>query len=116
MALPKLRVGGLRHRLVIQAESPQADAGGGQGADPWADPTSVATVWGRIEPLSGGERLRAMQLEDKVTHRITIRYRTGLTAKMRIAFGERVFNIRAVVDLEERNRLLELLCEEGVAT
>ena len=111
-----LRVGGLRHRLVIQSENPSADAGGGQGADPWADPVVVATVWGRVEPLTGGERQRALQIEDRVTHRVTIRYRAGITPRMRIAFGARRVNSRAVINPEERNRMLELLCEEGVAT
>ena len=111
-----LQVGGLRHRLVIQSENAAGDAGGGQGADPWADPVLVATVWGRVEPLTGGERLRAMQIEDRVTHRITIRYRAGITPRMRVVFGARTFNIRAVINPEERNRMLELLCEEGVAT
>ena len=108
-------IGELRHRLTIQAENPSADAAGGQ-ADPWASPVTVATVWGRVEPLTGGERLRAMQLEDRVTHRVTIRYRDAITAKQRLVFGQRVFNIRAVLNLGERSRWLELLCEEGVAT
>ncbi|MFQ5774190.1 MAG: phage head closure protein [Kiloniellaceae bacterium] len=108
-------IGRLRHRLTIQAENPAADAGGGQGADPWADPITVATVWGRVEPLTGGERLRAMQVQDRLSHRITIRHRPGITPRMRIVFGARVFNVRAVINPEERDRVLELLCEEGVA-
>lgn len=112
MASRAISLGALRHRLTIQAESPTADAGGGHGLA-WSN---VATVWGRVEPLSGGERLRAMQIESRVTHRITIRYRAGVTAANRIAFANRIFNIRAVVNVEERNRILELLCEEGVAT
>ena len=82
-------------------------------ADSWAD---TATVWARIEPLSGRERLAAQRIEDTVTHRVTIRYRSGVSARQRIAFGVRVFNIRAVLDVDERNEWLELLCEEGVAT
>lgn len=39
-----------------------------------------------------------------------------MTTAMRLKFGARVFNIRAVINRGERNRLLELLCEEGVAT
>ncbi|MFQ6016772.1 MAG: phage head closure protein [Kiloniellaceae bacterium] len=115
MALEGRKLGALRRRLVIQAENPDADAGGGQN-DPWAGATTVATVWGRIQPLTGSERLRAMRLEGKVSHRITIRYQAGITPKMRMLLGGRVFNIRAVINPEERNRFLELLCEEGVAT
>ncbi len=114
MARGNTAIGALRHHLTIEAERPVADTGGGQG-DPWANPLTVAAVWGRVEPLSGNERLRALQLEDSVSHRVTIRYRDGVTARMRVVFGNRVFNIRAVINPEERNRFLELLCEEGVA-
>ncbi len=115
MAQRKVDLGSLRHRLVIQAGQAASDGGGGQ-SDPWADPVIVATVWGKVEPLTGGERLRAMQIEDRLSHRIVIRYRPGITPAMRIVFGSRVFNIRAAINHEERGRFLELLCEEGVAT
>lgn len=116
MAEAGVAAGTLRHRLVLQAENPAADGGGGQGADPWADPVTVATVWGRVEPVGGAERLRAMRLEGAVTHTVTIRHRTGVTAGMRILFGVRLLNIRAAIDVNERGRVLKLLCEEGVAT
>ena len=115
MADRRVKLGELRQRLVIEAERPASDAGGGQ-SDPWADPIVVATVWGKVEPLSGGERLRAMQIEDRLSHRIVIRHRPGITPAMRVRFGSRVFNIRAAINREERDRFLELLCEEGVAT
>jgi SPP1 family predicted phage head-tail adaptor len=106
---------GLRHRIEIQAEAATGDGGGGQ-TDPWAAPVVVATVWASIEPLRGDERLRAMRLEDVATHKITIRYRPGITARMRVKFGTRLLNIRAVIDPQEQRRVLELMCEEGVAT
>ena len=106
------RIGKLRSQVTLQTNTQTRDAGGGY-ADSWA---GTATLWARIEPLSGRERLAAQQIEDTVTHRVTIRYRSGVSAQQRIAFGVRVFNIRAVLDVDERNEWLELLCEEGVAT
>ena len=103
------------HTIVTQGENPTTDAGGGQ-SDPWASPITVATVRACIEPFGGSEALRAMQLEDTVTHRITIRYKAGIIAKQRIQFGTRLMNIRRVINVEERNRFLEILAEEGVAT
>ena len=55
-------------------------------------------------------------VETPVTHRVTIRHRDGVTPKMRLKFGARILNIRAVINPAERNRTLELLCEEGVGT
>ena len=107
-----MAIGSLRNRLTIQAESPSVDGLGGQ-ARAWTD---VATLWGRVEPLKGSEHLRGMQLEARISHRITIRHRDGVTARHRVLLGSRAFNIRAVIDREERGRWLELLCEEGVAT
>lgn len=108
-------IGSMRHRLRIEAPSGTADGGGGQGADPWVAAIPVATVWGRVEPVRGAERLQAMRLASPVTHRIVIRYRPHIEPTMRIVFGTRVFNIRAVLNPGESNRRLELLCEEGVA-
>ena len=104
----------LRHRIAIEAES-RTDDGGGGSSNPWAAPVLVARVWAAIEPLRGTERLRAQQLDDTVTHKILLRYRADIRAEHRVTFRGRVFNIRSIVNLEERNRWLELLCEEGVA-
>ena len=108
-------IGDLRHRLVLEAPNPADDGQGGQG-DPWASPVTLATVWGRVEPLRGRERQHAGQIEARHSHRITIRYRDDVTTAHRVRLGTRVFNIRAMANREERDRWLMLLCEEGVAT
>lgn len=107
--------GSLRHRITIEAGSHAEDSGGGL-SNPWASPTTVAKVWAAIRPLSGIERLRAQQLEEPVTHKIVLRYRADIRADHRVNFKGRIFNIRSVINVEERNRWLELMCEEGVAT
>lgn len=106
--------GRLRHKITIQAPNPSVDAGGGR-ADPWASPTKICDAQASIEPLRGYEQFRYMQLEDAVTHRIRMRYRSGILAKHRVVFGSRTFNIRSVINIQERNKVLELMCEEGVA-
>ena len=108
-------IGKLRQRITIEAGNPGSDGFGGQ-TDPWASPVVIDRVWARIEPLRGFEQLRGMQLEGRVTHRITIRHRDDVSPANRIRFGARLFSIRTVIDIEERSRWLELLCEEGVAT
>ncbi len=102
----------LRHRVSLQSAADTADGGGGT-TTVWSD---VATLWASIEPLKGSERLFAQRLESRVTHRLRLRHRIGVTTAMRVKFGARIFNIRAVINPGERNRLLVVLCEEGVAT
>ncbi len=107
-----VRAATLRHRVILQSAADSADSGGG-ASTVWNDD---ATLWASIEPLKGTERLTAQQLESPVTHRVRLRHRDGVTTAMRLKFGTRILNIRAVINPGERDRLLELLCEEGVAT
>ena len=44
--------------------------------------------------------------------RVTIRYREGIKSKMRVAIGSRILEIVSVIDVDERHRQLDLLCEE----
>ena len=109
-----VRICDLRHSVEIQAENATVDAGGGLG-DPWAIPTVIATVRMCIEPLRGSERVRAMQLESPVSHKMTMRYRSDVTARNRLLFDSRLFNIRSAIDPDERKRWLEIMADEGVA-
>ena len=103
------RIGRLRHRVLLQAPAGAADGGGGTVAA-WSD---VATVWAAIAPLTGRERVQAEQVAARASHRVTIRWRAGVTAAMRLSMGARAFAIRAVLDPDGRRRWLELACEEG---
>lgn len=109
-----MRVGKLRHRLVIQhrAEgSPQRTATGAVNYD-WS---TLTTVWGSLEPLQGRRLEIAQATWEKVTVESTIRYRSDVAAGMRISFGGKYYLVDAVLNHEMRNRYLKLMCEEGVA-
>lgn len=113
-------IGAMRHQVTIQSQSRSAD-GGGSSAVTYQD---VATVNGSIKPMSGGDRLFGDQIEERITHMITIRFRRDVTYKNRIKYDfadggtnySRIFNIRRVINRDTRNRFLDILCEEGVAT
>jgi len=104
-------IGKLRHRITLQ-EIIKTDDGYGGIVETWKD---IATVWAAIEPLKGTERYQAQQVQSELTHKVTIRYRAGIKPQMRILYGNRVFDIEAVIDVDERHRWLELLCSEVVA-
>lgn len=104
--------GALRNRITIQREQFVADGMGG-GAHTWSN---YATIRAFIKPMSGNERLYSQRLEAEVTHRIFIRYRDDLRTSDRILFRGRTMQIRALINLEEANRFIEIYADEGVAT
>lgn len=69
-------------------------------------------LWGAVEMLSAAERLCAGRPEAAVTHRVTLRYREGVTGAMRLASGLRRFRIKAATDPDGRRRDLVCLVEE----
>lgn len=98
----------MRQRVTIQAVSGASDGQGGI-SETWAD---VATVWASIEPMSDYERFQAQQLQTNTTHKVMIRYYSGLTTKHRLLFGSRVFNIKGILNLNEENAFMQLKCVE----
>jgi len=74
----------------------------------------LATVWAKIQPLRGNERYQAQQVSSALSHKIILRYLDGVKPQMRVLYGSRVFYIVSVINVEERNEMLELLCEEEI--
>ena len=102
--------GVLRERIQIQQESNVSDGQGGSALS-W---TEVDTVWARVSPIRGAERLQGMQVQDETVRRITIRYRTDITPKMRVVWGSRIMNIREVINPDEHKKYLQLTVEDNV--
>ena len=107
-----LTAGNLREPLTIQRKLAVSDGIGGQAVT-WV---TLSNTRGDVRPLSGREALQAMQLQASLTHRIYIRYRADLTPADRILMRGEPLQIRAIVNIEMRNRWLELACDSGVAT
>lgn len=102
------RAGELRRRAALEAPLDAIDEIGGATRG-WS---LVATVWARIEAPRGGTRLAADRLEAAITHRVTLRWRDGVAATMRLRLGARILLIRAARDPDGRRRSLVLDCEE----
>jgi SPP1 family predicted phage head-tail adaptor len=104
----EFRIGDMRQRIAI--ERPERSSDGGGGADEiWQ---LVAEVWARLRPLSGDERNEADALAGRVSHEVVLRYRDDLGPEQRFRFAARLFDIRAVLDIDERRRFLRCLVEE----
>lgn len=102
------RLGKLRHRLRLEAPSRSGSDGGGATIS-WQ---AVATIWAEILPTTGREVFVADGLSARVTHEVRLRYRADVSPQMRFAASDRVFDIRAVRDVDGRKRWLSCLCEE----
>lgn len=107
-----MRAGSLRHRVEIQSDGGSQDATG-QKVPSWS---TTATVWASIEPVSGREYLAAGQFNAEVSHFVVMRYDSTITVTPanRLKFGSRYFAIISVRNVEERGRMLELGCKEGI--
>lgn len=103
-----MRAGSLRHKVTIQKATESQDSYG----EP--DPTwgVYAVVWASIEPVTGREYLQNRQTGVEITHKVTIRYLDGVTAKMRVLYDGRYFDIEAVLNDKERNAMHILMCKE----
>jgi SPP1 family predicted phage head-tail adaptor len=65
-----------------------------------------------VQPISGEERVEADVLTGRLTHAVWLRYRNGVTPAMRFLFGDRILEIRAVIEVDGRRRRLKCLCLE----
>lgn len=103
-------IGKFRHRVTIQKYTPTHDSFGEEVKE-WVD---VCTVWAGVEPLRGREFFRAQTIHAEVTTRVSIRYRGGISPKMRVVFDGRFFDILSVINEEEKNKEIQLMCKEMI--
>lgn len=103
-----IEIGGLRERVTLQSPSRIPDGGGGADVS-W---TEGATVWAKVETRGGGEAFASERLAAQARFRVTIRHRTGVTAEMRLLWGDRALAISALGDPDGRKRFLVLDCKE----
>jgi SPP1 family predicted phage head-tail adaptor len=106
-----VRAGELRQRVEIQRRTDTQDSVG-QPIPVWS---TVATVWARVEPLSGREFFTGQQLAAETDTRITIRFFSGLDARTMRAVHEGVnYDIRDVIDEEKLGVTHTLMCKSGL--
>jgi len=113
-------LGKMRQKLKLQTQTRTADGGGSEAVE-WSTSTSIM---GYIQPKSGGGRLFGDQLEERITHIITIRHRRDVSHKNRLVYEyyqkgikyTRIFNVRRTINRDSKDKFLDIMCEEGVAT
>jgi len=102
---------GRRDKLVtIQRRGDDQDSTG-QVLETWSP---QSTIWASIAPVAGREYFNASGERAEVTHKIGIVYGPTVAPRDRITYGSRIFDIKSVINLQERNRELLLMCTEHV--
>jgi SPP1 family predicted phage head-tail adaptor len=105
-----------RHEAILQNPGTAAADGDGGFTQTYAD-LSPRTLWVGIEPATALklERLAAGSSIASATHIVTGAYHAGVTTKTRLTVGARTFYVIGVVNPEERNRELVMVCTEVVS-
>jgi len=99
-------IGELNQRARILARATEPDGAGGV-VESW---NTVATVWAKLESLSGAEEFVAQAIRTRARYRVTVRRNAAFEPARRVAIGARTFRILDVLD--DASPTLTLLCEE----
>ena len=102
-----MQAGRLNRRCTLQSPSQSVDALG-QPIPGWTD---VATVWADIRMKSGLEAIKAGAPVSVVQASIRVRYRTGITAGMRVVHNLQAYNITAVMPDVGGREYVDLIAE-----
>lgn len=99
--------GKLRERVTVQIASGTTNTMG-ETVLAWSNSTAV---WASVEGVSARESLVNAQQEIAVTHRVRLRYLSGLTQNMRFAWRNRTLEIVSLLEHGNRSEH-EAICQE----
>ena len=115
-----MQAGKLRKRILIQQRASTVDSTYGQQNLSWID---LTTIWCEIEAVSGAQLARSKSIYNMTTHHVVIRWQPifenmkqvgSYRAVYTSAGTTRYFDIGASMNDGERNRMITLLCSEGL--
>lgn len=92
-----------RFRHAVEIQSPDAD-----GIN-WS---KVANWRCDIRPISGRERIEIAIGNATISHRLEGWWQSGIDSSMRAVLGSRKFYFQSVINVGERNRVLQIITEE----
>lgn len=69
-------------------------------------------VWANVTPMTGREYEESQKIRAETTYRITTRFFQNITTDMKILYNGKTFDIVSVLNIEERNVELQIICSE----
>jgi SPP1 family predicted phage head-tail adaptor len=103
-----MKAGDLRERITVLAYRETKNAMGEMV--PVYDET-FAEVWASVQGVTAREFLLAGQQQTEISHRVRMRFLTGLTQRMRVVWRGRTLEIVSLLEHANRSEH-ELLCQE----
>lgn len=108
MAIREPGAGELNRRVRIRS---RADL---PGADMGLDPvfSERKQRWARIEPVGTAVYAEGVQIDNKLTHRITLRFLKGVTDAHEVVHGATIYRVKRSADMNGTHRFTTLEVEE----
>ena len=104
-----MNAGILRDRVTVQQATENRNSLG----ESILSYSTFAEVSASVQGVSAREFLLAGQQQVEVSHRVKMRYLTGLTPQMRLLWRGRTLEIISILEHENRS-VHELICQETV--
>lgn len=118
---PRIRAGELRHRIRIEGQTEGSPSETGEVLTTWSE---LVTLWAKFHPVSGREYFTAKQTASENSVMITTRWPRliRVTTAHRVVElpasnptdeeTDRIFDIEAVINVDERDEEMLLVCVE----
>jgi SPP1 family predicted phage head-tail adaptor len=104
----RVNPGELRHIISFQ-KLVDSQNEFGEVVNEWVE---VAKTRAGVYPISGKEFFSAEKVTSEVSHKLHIRFLPNISPDLRIQFNDRYFHIISVINFQEKNIELQLLCKE----
>ena len=104
-----MRFSRLRHRITFMKPTAASVNSMGEEILQYAH---TLTVWAEVTPLTGREYEESQKIRAETTYRVTTRFFKDITNDMRILYNNREFDVVSVLNINERNRELQIICSE----
>ena len=102
-----IRPGEMRERVSVQQATPTVNSIG-ESTLTW---TTLKTVWAAVNGVSSSEALVDGQQESRITHRVRLRYISGLKHTDRFLWRGRILQIVSLLEYANRSEHVAV-CEE----
>jgi SPP1 family predicted phage head-tail adaptor len=117
VAQDRTTAGGLREIVAFDQRALQSDGYGNSQAD-WVERFRAAA---RIKPARGGETIQAARLAGSQPVVITVRSSSNMRMvksewRARDVRSGTIYNIRSIVNPDEKDKFIDMECDAGVAT